>query len=173
MTGGDVRAPEAAAEPDARGFLAEIGVEGVVGIALMIALLTVMGLAVFFRYVLNDSLTWSEELARYGLVFVTFLGCATAARRGSHIRVTLAEEVMPPAWARRLNVVQDAVTLVFVGYIAMLAVEISGVLGGTRSAAMQIPMSYVYAGIVIGFTLAALRLAVRLARAVRSVRGAV
>jgi hypothetical protein len=75
--------------------------------------------------------------------------------------------------ARRLNVVQDAVTLVFVGYIAMLAVEISGVLGGTRSAAMQIPMSYVYAGIVIGFTLAALRLAVRLARAVRSVRGAV
>lgn len=144
--------------PFARAFLAEVGVIGVVGIALMIAILAVMGLGVFFRYVLNDSLTWSEELARYGLVYVTFLGCATAVRRRSHIRVNLLEEMLPPAWARGLRILQDLFTLAFLAYLTVKAYEILGVLGHARSAAMQLPISYVYGAIVIGFGLASLRL---------------
>lgn len=146
------------ADPYRRGFLAEIGFEGVIGIGLMLAILVVMALGVFFRYVLNDSLTWSEELARYGLVYATFLGCATAVRRRTHIRVTLLEEMLPPAWAHRLRVVQDLCTLVFLVSVVVLAVEILTALGQARSAAMQLPMRYVYAAIVIGFALASLRL---------------
>jgi TRAP-type C4-dicarboxylate transport system permease small subunit len=155
-------AHESSSEPDTgpfgRAFLAEIGVIGVVGIALMIAILAVMGLGVFFRYVLNDSLSWSEELARYGLVYVTFLGCATAVRRRSHIRVNLLEEMLPAAWARGLRVLQELLTLGFVAYLTIKAFEILAILGHARSAAMQLPISYVYAAIVIGFGLAALRL---------------
>lgn len=145
-------------EQNGRRFLAEIGFEGIIGIALVIAILVVMGLGVFFRYVLNDSLPWSEELARYGLVYVTFLGCATAVRRRSHIRVNLLEEMLPPAWARRLRVLQDLLTLGFMAYLTVKAFEILDILGHARSAAMQLPISYVYAAIVIGFGLASLRL---------------
>src|SRR5262245_26766549 len=42
---------------------------------------------VFTRYVLNDAAGWTEEIARYLLVAVTFLGAALAVRRNSHIRV--------------------------------------------------------------------------------------
>src|SRR5580704_13299476 len=41
--------------------------------------------AVFFRYVLNDSLVWSEEVARWFLMGTAFLGAALAYRRGFHI----------------------------------------------------------------------------------------
>ncbi|MEZ5864596.1 MAG: TRAP transporter small permease [Geminicoccaceae bacterium] len=152
---------------DPRTFLAEIGPESVVGILLVTGILAVMSIAVFFRYVLNDSLGWSEELARYGLVYVTFLGAALAARRGSHIRVSVLEHFLPPRWRRLLHLLQEVLTLAFVFTIAVLAIRISGILHGTKSAAMLLPMSYVYAAIVIGFGLAALRHAVVLWRTAR------
>lgn len=140
--------------------LSRIGPEGVVGIALVAAILVVLGLGVFFRYVLNDSLGWTEEISRYGLVYVTFIGCAAAARRGTHIRVTVLETVLPKRAGDVLRTLQDLATLAFVVYVAVKAVEISGILGTTRSAAMQLPMNYVYAAIVIGFSLTAARLAI-------------
>lgn len=39
---------------------------------------------VFYRYVLNNSLFWSEELARYMLVWISFLGATTAYYKGLH-----------------------------------------------------------------------------------------
>jgi TRAP-type C4-dicarboxylate transport system permease small subunit len=44
----------------------------------------VVALQVFFRYVLNHSLFWSEELARFMLVWLSFLGASTAYKRGLH-----------------------------------------------------------------------------------------
>jgi TRAP-type transport system small permease protein len=155
-------------EPDDRSFLAEIEPEGIVGVFLMAAILVIMTLGVFFRYVLNDSLTWSEELARYGLVYATFIGGAVAARRRSHIRVTFLENLLPQSLTRWLERLQDLVTLVFAVYVAWLAIQISGILSSTRSAAMHLPMHYVYAAIVIGFGLMAMRLAVGLWRGWRS-----
>ena len=52
------------------------------GLGLSMAL--VVALQVFFRYVLNHSLFWSEELARFMLVWLSFLGASTAYKRGLH-----------------------------------------------------------------------------------------
>ena len=46
----------------------------------------------FTRYVLNDSLAWTEEIARYGLMWVVFIGAAMVTRRNTHIAVELALE---------------------------------------------------------------------------------
>lgn len=151
-------------EVDDATFLSDIEPEGWAGVFLMAAILVIMGLGVFFRYVLNNSLTWSEELARYGLVYATFIGGAVAARRGSHIRVTFLENALPESWARWLGKFQDLVTLGFVLYVAWLAIRISEILSSTRSAAMHLQMHYVYAAIVIGFGLMAVRLGVGLWR---------
>ena len=91
-----------------------------------------------------------------------FIGCASAARHGTHIRVSVLEYLLPGRAAALLRTGQDVATLLFTAYIAVKAVEISGILAGTPSAAMQLPMSYVYAAIVIGFGAATLRLAVRI-----------
>ena len=59
---------------------------------------------VFFRYVLNASLFWSEEAARFLLIWLTFLGATTAYYRGSHPGIDALTRRLPRA-ARRVAAV--------------------------------------------------------------------
>jgi TRAP-type C4-dicarboxylate transport system permease small subunit len=52
---------------------------------------------VFFRYVLNESLFWSEELARFLLVWLTFLGATVAYRRRVHPGIDVLYARMTPS----------------------------------------------------------------------------
>jgi TRAP-type C4-dicarboxylate transport system permease small subunit len=74
--------------------LANRGVEWLLaGLGMSMAL--VIGAQVFFRYVLNDSLFWSEELGRLILVWLTFLGASAAYKRGGHIGVDVVVQAFP------------------------------------------------------------------------------
>lgn len=67
------------------------------GICVGLILLTVLValLQVFFRYVLNASLSWPEEFARWAFVWVVFLGMALAYRRDSHISIDTLVRFVP------------------------------------------------------------------------------
>lgn len=55
----------------------------------------IVALQVFFRYMLNHSLFWSEELARYILVWLTFMGATTAYYRNLHPGVDILIKKVP------------------------------------------------------------------------------
>ena len=79
----------------------------------------------FTRYVLNDSLAWTEEIARYGLMWVVFIGGAMVTRRNTHIAVELLSNVMKPGPLRAaLLAFVDFVKLVFIGLLAYFSVTI-------------------------------------------------
>ena len=74
-------------------------VEGLLfGMGLTMA--AIVAIQVFFRYVLNASLFWSEEAARYLLVWLTFLGATTAYYRGSHPGIDALTRRLPPRFQR-------------------------------------------------------------------------
>lgn len=60
------------------------------------ALFIIVGLQFFTRYVLNDSLGWTEEIARVLLIILTYVGAVVCARNRSHIRVDLVLEYFSP-----------------------------------------------------------------------------
>ena len=66
----------------------------------------------FTRYVLNDSLAWTEEIARYALMWVVFIGGAMVTRRNTHIAVELLSNVMKPGPLR-------ATLLAFVDFVKL------------------------------------------------------
>lgn len=85
----------------------------------------VVFLQFFTRYVLNSSLGWTEEIARYLLIVVTFLGSAMAVRKRSHIAVEFCYRYFGPAGRHRLALAVDAVCLAFYGFAAWLTGELA------------------------------------------------
>ena len=54
----------------------------------------------FTRYVLNDSASWTEEIARYLLIGTVFVGAAIGVAKNNHIQVDLLYRYLPPRVAR-------------------------------------------------------------------------
>ena len=65
------------------------------GCALLGSIVVIMGVQVFFRYVLNDSLIWAEEVSRYFLVWISFLFLGIAFQRGELISLSLLLRAVP------------------------------------------------------------------------------
>ena len=66
---------------------------------------------VFFRYGLNESLFWSEELARYLMVWLTFLGASVAYRRKVHPSIDVVYTRLPQALRQYFTMVVYAISL--------------------------------------------------------------
>lgn len=112
----------------------------------------------FTRYVLNDSLSWTEEIARYGLMWIVFIGGAMVTRRNTHIAVELLPNVMKPGPLRAtLLAFVDLVKLAFLALLAFLSLTIIERMGIQRMTVFDLPMSYVYAGVGLGCFLMLLR----------------
>ena len=105
----------------------------------------------FTRYVLNDSLAWTEEIARYGLMWITFIGGALVTRKNTHIAVELLSNVMKPGPMRAaLLATVDFITLGFLGLLAYFSVLIVERMQYQRMTVFDLPMSLVYGGVGLG-----------------------
>ena len=105
----------------------------------------------FTRYVLNDSLAWTEEIARYALMWIVFIGGAMVTRRNSHIAVELLSNVMKPGRLRAvLLAFVDFVKLGFIGLLAFVSWTITERMHQQRMTVFDLPMSFVYGGVAFG-----------------------
>ncbi len=81
--------------------------------ALGISMAVIVATEVFCRYLLNHSLFWSEELARYILVWLTFLGATAAYWRRAHPGIDLLSSRMGPRLRRVNAIIVHMVSLCF------------------------------------------------------------
>jgi len=97
----------------------------------------VIAAQVFWRYVLNDSLFWSEELGRILLVWLTFLGATVAYRQGAHLGVDSLVRHLPPRARAMADALAHLVCLALfaamagygLGYVRLLAGQSTPALG--------------------------------------------
>lgn len=89
----------------------------------------VIGLQVFYRYALNDSLFWSEELGRMCLVWLTFIGATVAYHRGAHIGVDVLTLRLGPMARRAAAVLALFASLAFFLASAWGGWKLFGLLG--------------------------------------------
>jgi len=74
----------------------------------------------FTRYVMNDSVAWTEELAVYCLMPVVFIGSAACVRRSRHIQVNFIYRYLPGTMGRVLATITDVISILFFGYVSWL-----------------------------------------------------
>ncbi len=103
----------------------------------------VVFLQFFTRYVLNDSLGWTEEIARFLLIAVTFTGSVMAVRKNTHIAVEFLYRWVPRPVRRVAQAAIDAVTIGFFGMLTLLTGQLAG-RTGQMMVSIDLPKSYVY-----------------------------
>jgi TRAP-type C4-dicarboxylate transport system permease small subunit len=122
-----------------------------IAIVIFWSLALIVFLQFFTRYVLNDSLSWTEEIARYGLMWVVFIGGIMVTRRNTHIAVELLSNLMAPGTARAaLLAGVDIVKLLFLALLAYFSITITDRMSSQVMTVFDLPMSYVYAGVALG-----------------------
>ena len=123
-------------------------------------------LQVVMRYVFRNSLSWSEELARYVFLWQIWLGASFAVKEHRHLRI---EMIVEKLHGRNRQFFELFVLLVWFGFSVFLALK-GSVLSmllfkrGQVSPAMRIPMGFAYASVPVGCTLMSIRLALEMWR---------
>lgn len=119
------------------------------------ALAFVVFLQFFTRYVLNDSLGWTEEIARYLLIGVTFIGSVMAVRKGAHIAVELVYRWSGVGAARALRVFNDLIGVVFYVALGWFTAQLAA-RTGQMMVSIDVPKAWIYWGVAACFAAMAL-----------------
>lgn len=115
-------------------------------------------LSVFFRYVLGHALVWSEELAKFILVWTVFLGASNAIRRWENLRVTFILDKLHLNASRVFDMVLKAVASGFIAFLFILALKsIPNVWSREMAPALGINMVIPELGIIVGLALMVLQ----------------
>ena len=127
---------------------------------------------VFFRYVLQNSLQWSEELARYMFIWLIYMAISYGVKVDKHIAVDAVYSFMKPnvkpyyALVGVLGFLLFAVIAVYYGILVTANIAASGQI----SNGAHIPMGFVYAAVPVGMSLTIIRLVQQIIRAVKAIK---
>lgn len=110
-------------------------------------------LQVISRYVFNSSIIGLGEVAKFGIVWITFLGTSLCTRLGSHISMTAVIEKVPPKIKKIMITVISIVSSVFTFYLAILSYRLvrSLINFGTVSPTLRFPLWILYSIAPIAF----------------------
>ena len=124
-----------------------------ISFALFWALASIVFYQVFTRYVMDDPAGWTEEIARYFLVAIVFIGAAMSVRHNNHIQVDYFYRLMPKAMGRMLSTAVDVFRCAFLGYSTWLCWLLIQRIGSSRMAIIDLPMGWVFGAMMFGFAL--------------------
>lgn len=131
---------------------------------LTVFLLAIMSLLicaqVFMRYVMDSSLAWSEELARYCFIWATYLGVSYAVKRNAHICVEAAVSRLPGRLKTGFVILSHVLFIVFAALVVKegYALTLKIFKFGQTSSSLGLPMGVIYLAPTVGFALVILRL---------------
>ena len=116
------------------------------GFALLLIMTFVIGIQVFMRYVLNNSLMWPEEMTRYCFLWSSMLALVVAEQQGVHLRIDVLREFSGPALKKALDIFSSLVTIVFYVIFIRLSTDMTIMVNDMEQYAISfnLPMVYVW-----------------------------
>lgn len=147
--------------------------EETVAVVLLMAMTLIMGTQIAARYLLNSSLSWTEELTRYLFVWSGFISISYGIQQGVSIRIEQFTMNLKPRLKSVILLITYVVELVFFAYMLPFAWNyfMKAYIGGQVSVACELPMWIIQISPFVGFALAVVRLLQSSWREVQNIRG--
>lgn len=121
-----------------------------VGMAIFVVLIVACVMQVFFRFVLNNSLSWTEELARYCFIWMHLLGASLLIESHSHATVTALLDLFHGTFRKIVDIVIELV-IFFNGVIMLYAgAQLAYSTRMNMSTAMSVPMWCINSAVAVG-----------------------
>lgn len=118
-----------------------------------ISMAIIVAVQVFFRYVLNNSLFWSEELARFLLVWLTFLGSCAAYYRKAHPGIDIVSSRLPAIWQQITAILVHLISIILFGVMIFYGCCFAYFVRAQISPALCLPKWIVFSIIPISGTI--------------------
>jgi TRAP-type C4-dicarboxylate transport system permease small subunit len=103
------------------------------------------------------AIVWTEEIARYLLIAVGFLGSAIAARKRSHIYMEFGYRFFPRKVGFVMSTLVDIIKIVFFGMGTYLSIKIMPIMARQKMVTVNVSMAVLYSTVLIGFALMTFR----------------
>jgi TRAP-type C4-dicarboxylate transport system permease small subunit len=122
-----------------------------IGFMLLVQVIVIVS-QVLLRNFANYPITWSEELSRYLMIWITFLGGAWAVAADENIVIDIVVTALPPRWQSWALFVADLATVILLVLLITWSLSMFShpVIWYQVSPAMQLPMIYLYASLPLG-----------------------
>ena len=140
--------------------------------SLLAVIVTLITIQVFMRYVMQNSLSWSEELTLWLFVWFIWLATSYAFKRRVHVRVAVLHQAFSPRGQLIINIVTQ---LLIIGFLAILVYQCIVLMNmpfvaKQRSVVLGMPIQYFYASAPFGASLSLLRLMQNLGTDLKAIR---
>jgi len=132
-----------------------IGIVDLTSALCVVAMVGIVAMQIFLRYVLGHPFVWADELANYLFVWEIYLGASVLVRYDAHLTVDIVINRLSPRverWRRLF------VNLLILAFLILLLVQTVGLLqkfGSTPSPAMHVPMGFYFGCAMVFGTIAA------------------
>ena len=107
-------------------------------------LLIIVFIQFFTRYALNSSLAWTEEIARYLLILLGFVGSVTCVRKRSHIFLEFFYRYLPPAVVKWIVIIVSFINTAFFTYAGILSIELAQRTHHQSMTSIDLPKGIIY-----------------------------
>ena len=122
-------------------------------IAIGLVMLVVAWAHVFYCYVLNDSLTWSEELLKILLVWFCLLSTTVIAVQREHVSIVVFKQMMPLKVNHALTFIAQVLMLIASIIVLFIGIDFVMVAGSRMTPALRIPYRYTFSAIPVAFAI--------------------
>ncbi len=125
---------------------------------------------IIMRYVFSNSISWSEELARYIFLWQIWIGASYGVKKTRHIRIEIIKEHISEKGKNFIECLTISISIIFCGFLAIKGSElIRSIFSlGQLSSALRLPMGYPYLSVPVGATLMIIRYSEKLYENIKS-----
>jgi TRAP-type C4-dicarboxylate transport system permease small subunit len=138
---------------------------------LLVALCAVTFLGVIDRYVLHTGIGWTEELARFLLIWASLVSAALVVYREGHFRIAVLVDLLPPRLRATVFLLIHLVTMGVLAVVAFQGAKVTQVMQIQTSPALDLPMTWIYVSLPLSTGIMLLFLLPRTLVLMRSVAG--
>lgn len=127
-------------------------------VTVVVMVITVL-MQVFMRYFLKNPLIWADELSRYALVFMTFIGTSVALRSNDLAKVELITDKLTGITKKVISSISNGLIVLLLGFLFYFSISLlmQNSVQTQFSPAMQLPMAVIYFSLPLGIGLTLLQ----------------